>query len=139
MTKKSISHDLVVGIVIYAFLACAYVMTNSMLADTALFPRMIIALFAILNTVMVIQAFSGKHKNKFTMKETLMPLAYFAGIIAYAALFHVTNYFVATAVMLVAYLAVLKVRPWWKIGILTAGYLLFVYLLFVVWLKANIM
>ena len=32
----------------------------------------------------------------------------------------------------------LKVRPWWLILAIIAGYGLFIYLMFVVWLKVNI-
>ncbi|MDO4547647.1 MAG: tripartite tricarboxylate transporter TctB family protein [Clostridia bacterium] len=138
MAHKKLCHELVIGAVIYAFLIFAFVITNSMLPDSALFPRMIIALFALLNTIMVVQAFTGKYQNKFTMRETLMPLLYFAGIIAYVFLFKWLGYFPATAVMMVAYMFVLKVRPIWKIGVITCGYLVFIYLLFVVWLKTSI-
>lgn len=143
MTDKAVKPKnvqiLIVGTFIYAFLLAAYLMTNSMLPDTAVFPRMIITLFAILNTFMVAQALRGKgEKSRVTLQEIKMPLIYFLGIVLYAILFSVTNYFVATAVMLVAYMLILKVRPYWVIPVITIAYSIFVYLLFVVWLNTSI-
>lgn len=138
MVKKSFPHEAIVGVILYAFLGGAYWVTTGMLAASALFPQMILAALAILNTVMVISAFVKKHKNKFAAKDTLMPLLYFAGIVVYAFLFQWLGYFPATAVMLVVYMAVMKVRPWWKIAVITAGYMAFIYLLFVVWLQTNL-
>lgn len=129
---------LFVGIFIYAFLLAAFLMTNSMLPETSLFPRMIIALFTLLNTIMVFQSFQGAAGNRMTLKEIKIPLLYFLGIVLYAFLFHYTNYFIATAVMLIAYMLILKVRPYWIIAAVTAAFELFVYLLFAVWLKTSI-
>lgn len=129
---------LIVGIVLYAFILFCWMCTNSFIGDASMFPRMVLVLFAVLNTIMVIQSFQGKGKVSFSAKEAAMPLLYFAGIIAYAALFRLLGYFPATAIMLIAYMLILKVRPYWLIAALTAGYMGFVYLLFVVWLKTNI-
>ena len=129
---------LIVGIVLYAFILFCWMCTNSFIGDAALFPRMILALFAVLNTIMVIQAFQGKGKVAFSAKEAAMPLLYFAGIVVYALLFNLLDYFPATAIMLVGYMLILKVKPYWLIAALTGGYMVFVYVLFVVWLKTNI-
>ena len=40
--------------------------------------------------------------------------------------------------MLVGFMIALKVKPWWLILAITAGYALFIYLMFVVWLKVSI-
>lgn len=138
-TQARNNQIILVGVFIYAFLLAAYIMTNSMLPDTALFPRMIIALFAFLNTLMVIQAFRGKGGDAgITWQDIRMPLLYFVGIVLYALLFSLTNYFVATGIMLVVYMLILKVRPLWIIPVITLAFGGFVYLLFVVWLKTSI-
>ena len=98
---------LIIGVILYAFMVFCWMCTNSFVGDASLFPRMILVLFALLNTIMVIQSFQGKGKVSFTAKE-------------------------------VAYMLILKVKPYWLIAALTAGYLAFVYVLFVVWLKTNI-
>ncbi len=138
MTKKKSGHELIVGVILYAFILFCWMCTNTMIGDAKMFPRMILTLFAVLNTIMIVQAFMGKYKNKFTVKEAVMPLVYFAGIVVYALLFAFLGYFPATIIMLIAYMLILKVRPYWLIGALTAGYVAFVYVLFVVWLKTNI-
>ena len=129
---------LLVGTFLYALLLGAFSMTGSMLKASALFPRMIIAAFAFLNTLMMIQAFRGKDKSRVDPAEFKMPLAYFTGILAYVFLFGLTNYFTATAVMLVACMSVLRVRPIWLIPTVTLAYGGFVYMLFVVWLNTSI-
>ena len=71
-------------------------------------------------------------------KEIAVPLVAFAAIVVYAVLFDLFGYFPATAVMLVGFMIALKVKPWWLILAITAGYALFIYLMFVVWLKVSI-
>ena len=138
MQKKNMQ-SLIVGVVLYAFIVFCWMCTNSFIGDASLFPRMILILFAILNTIMVVQAFLGRGKEgKFYLKDALMPLAYFAGIVVYVLLFGWLGYFPATVIMLVALFLILKVRPYWLIAALTGGYCLFVYLLFVLWLKIHI-
>ena len=139
MQKKN-TQGLIVGAVLYAFIVFCWMCTNSFVGDAALFPRMILVLFAVLNTIMVIQAFlnKGKGESKFSFKEALMPLAYFAGIVVYIIVFSLIGYFPATVIMLIAFFLILKVRPYWLIAVLTGGYCLFVYLLFVLWLKTRI-
>lgn len=129
---------LIIGVILYAFIVFCWMCTNSFIGDASLFPRMILILFALLNTIMVIQSFLGKGAVSFSVKEAAMPLLYFAGIVVYVILFKLLGYFPATAIMLIAYMLILKVKPYWLIAALTAGYLGFVYLLFVVWLKTNI-
>ncbi len=138
MKKKNIQ-ELIVGVVLYAFILFCWMCTNKFIGDASLFPRMILVLFALLNTIMVIQAFLGKGaEGKFSPKDALMPLAYFAGIVVYVLLFAWVGYFPATVIMLVAFFLILKVKPYWLIPVLTGGYCLFVYLLFVLWLKTRI-
>ena len=138
MAKKALSHDLIVGVIFYAFIGFCYYITTTMLPDSAAFPQMTLALLAILNTAMVINSFVKKPANKFTAKDTAMPLLYFAGIIVYAIVFNFLGYFPATAIMLIAYMLILQVRPIWKIFAITAGYLVFIYVLFVLWLNTNL-
>ena len=72
-------------------------------------------------------------------KEISMPLLAFLAIVGYVVLFRLFGYFPATAVMLVGFMAVLKVRPWRLILAIMAGYSVFIYLMFVVWLKVSIL
>ena len=138
--QKANKQGLIIGAVLYAFIVFCWMCTNSFVGDAALFPRMILVLFAVLNTIMVIQAFinKGKSESKFHMKDAAMPLLYFAGVVVYIILFALIGYFPATVIMLIAFFLILKVRPYWLIAVLTGGYCLFVYLLFVLWLKTRI-
>ena len=139
MAKPKLNQTLIVGVFLYAFLLAAYLITNSLLKESAIYPWIIITLFTFLNTMMVIDSFRKKSKvSGITVKEIKMPLLYFAGIVLYALLFSWTNYFVATGIMLVAYMLILKVRPIWMIPIIVVGYGTFVYFLFAVWLRTSI-
>ena len=138
--QKANKQGLIIGVVLYAFIVFCWMCTNSFVGDAALFPRMILVLFVVLNTIMVIQAFvnKGKQEAKFHVKDAVMPLVYFAGVVVYVILFALIGYFPATVIMLIAFFLILKVRPYWLIAVLTGGYCLFVYLLFVLWLKTRI-
>lgn len=138
MADKKFTEELITGAVIYAFLAFVYWNTLSMVPASALFPRIVTVGIAILNTGMVFQSFRKHGKASLSLKELLMPAAYYLGIIVYAAAFALIGYFPATAVMLIAYMLVLKVRPIWLIAAITAGYLVFIYVLFVMWLNTNL-
>lgn len=137
-SKSKNFQTLLVSVFLYIFLLGAFVMTRSMLKTTALFPRMIIVIFALINTIMVIQSIQGEEKKYVNLKDCKMPLLYFTGIIVYIFLFRLSNYFVATTVMLIAHMLLLKVRPIWMIPIITVVYSGFVYVLFVFWLNTSI-
>ena len=140
MAQKRSAHELIVGAVIYAFLAAMYTFTAALPEEeSALFPYMILALFALLNTIMVIQAFTGRYSSGFAARDTVVPLLYFAGIMLYILLFSRVGYFPATAAMLAAVMLIFRVRPLWKIALIVAGYSAFVYVLFIVWLKTQIL
>ena len=54
MQKKN-TQSLIVGVVLYAFIVFCWMCTNSFIGDASLFPRMILVLFAVLNTIMVVR------------------------------------------------------------------------------------
>lgn len=137
-SKSQNIQTLLVGTFLYTFLLGAFLMTRSMLQASALFPRMIIVIFTLLNTIMVVQALRGRDKSCVNPAAFKIPLLYFAGILAYVFLFRLTNYFAATSVILIACMSILKVRPVWMIPVITLAYSGFVYVLFVVWLNTSI-
>ncbi len=67
-----------------------------------------------------------------------MPMIVFIGSIAYTALFVATDYFIATAIMIVVYMLIEKVKPKWLIIVITVLYLAFIYYLFVVQLSVRL-
>ena len=105
-----------------------------------MFPRMILVVFALLNTAMIFAAFKsgGVGAGGITLTELKMPLLYYAGIVLYIVLFRFFGYFPATVVMLTVFMAICKVRPWWKIALIVGGFTGIIYLLFVVWLQTRL-
>ena len=128
--------DLVVGIMVYALLLMFLIQSNSLPKDSAFFPRMVLSVFGLLNTVMITQAFvRKKNGNTVDIKSFGKPMLFFLGIVLYALLFRFIGYFPSTFILLFVAMFLLKVRPWWKILSISAGYLAFIYVLFVIWLK----
>jgi hypothetical protein len=66
------------------------------------------------------------------------PLLAFLGTAAYAALFALTNYFIATGIFVAAFMLIERVRPLWLIAVITVCYGAFIYWLFVVQLSVRL-
>lgn len=146
MSPKA-KQDIGISIVIYVIVGALLAMTGSMLSDSALFPRMILILMLFLNTLNVIMVIRKDRDLRakdivepimLPFQTAKMPLVVFAATVAYVVLFAVTNYFIATAIMLIAFMLVEKVKPKWMILAITAGYLFFIYYLFVVQLSVRL-
>ena len=146
MSPKA-KQDMIIAVVVYGIIGFLLAVTMSLSSDSALFPRMVLALMAIVNTVNVWQIISKDHKLRaegisepemLAFHDAKMPLVVFLGSIAYTALFVLTNYFVATAVMIIVYMLIEKVKPKWMILVITALYLAFIYYLFVVQLSVRL-
>ena len=130
----------VVLLIIYGFL---FAQTMGMPSTPALFPRVCLILLTVLTVIMLyldVRKYAKDHdaESGVHWKEIAVPLVAFAATVVYAVLFDLFGYFPATAVMLVGFMIALKVKPWWLILAITAGYALFIYLMFVVWLKVSI-
>ncbi|WMJ83724.1 tripartite tricarboxylate transporter TctB family protein [Oscillospiraceae bacterium LTW-04] len=138
MSSKT-KQDLICGSVIYAVLLGAFYMSTKMLPETALFPKLIISTFAILNTIMIIQAFKASGDSSLNLSIMKMPILYFISIAIYVVLFSIVGYFPSTIIMLVSTMYFMKVRPYWIIAAVTAGYMAFVYVLFIMWLKVSLL
>ena len=126
---------------VFAFL---YAQTIGMPSSPALFPRMCLILLTFLTILMLYFDLKkyGKDPNAdggVHFKDIVRPLLTFAAIVIYALLFDLFGYFPATILLLVGLMFVLKVKPWWLILAITAGYCVFIYLMFVVWLKVSIL
>ena len=139
MSAKA-KQDLIVSLVIYIGAGILLAMTGSMLPDTALFPRMLLILMLFLNTLNVVmlvrkdRELKGKDVSEpsmLTFETAKMPLVVFLATVVYVVVFAFTNYFIATSIMLVAFMLVEKVRPVWKVVLIDVVYLVFIYVLFV--------
>lgn len=63
----------------------------------------------------------------------------FLGVVLYCVLFSFTNYFIATAILILVFMLIEKVKPLWLILTIDAVYLVFIYVLFVVVLKVPLL
>ena len=72
-----------------------------------------------------------------TFETAKMPLVVFLATVVYVVVFAFTNYFIATSIMLVAFMLVEKVKVKW-VALVTVVYLAFIYYLFVVQLSVRL-
>lgn len=132
VTKSSrVCHHFGGAVDYYGFL---FAQTMGMPSTPALFPRMSLILLTVLTVIMLyldVRKYAKDHdaESGVHWKEIAVPLVAFAAIVVYAVLFDLFGYFPATAVMLVGFMIALKVKPWWLILAITAGYALFIYLM----------
>jgi len=143
MSKKA-RESLITSAVLLAVFGFLYAQTLRMPDTPALFPRMCLVLLTALTLIMLFTdmrkyAKDASAEGNIYWKDIAVPLLIFLAIVAYAVLFDLAGYFPATVAMLVAFMIALKVRPWWLIPVITAGYSVFIYLMFVVWLKVSIL
>lgn len=139
--------DILVATVIYAVVGFLFAVTTSLSSDSALLPRMVLALTAIVNTVDVWYILAKDKQlrtegivepSRLPFSDAKIPIVVFLGSIAYTVLFVMTNYFIATAIMIVVYMLIEKVKPKWLIIVITIVYLAFIYYLFVVQLSVRL-
>lgn len=136
MMNKKAKQDILVCLVIYAFMLFCFVQTFSMKSGSAIMPRIILSLALICNTALLIRTFRQLKKDPSdegytSIAEIKVPILMFLGVVLYCLLFNFTNYFIATAIMLFAFMMIEKVRPIWKILVIDLVYLVFIYVLFI--------
>jgi len=150
MNKVKAKQDLGLSVFIYALFGFFFYQTANLKAeDSKTFPFIILMLLLILNTLLFVKAVLELVRTKepqrekgaavLTRKDLLAPFLAFLGIVVYVVVYQHTNYFIATAIMMLSFLFILKVRPWWKVLVITLGYLLFIYILFVIWLHVRLL
>ncbi len=145
MANKKRKESLIVAGVLYAFTGFFLYKAYKLPDQAAFFPKMILFLLLLLTTLMLIKdlkdagSADSKEEAKLDGKQMVAPLLMFLGITAFCLIFRFAGYFPATIVLFVALMLIFKVRPWWKILVITAGYLVFIYLMFVMWLQVQLL
>ena len=143
MSSKA-KQELLIAVVIYAVVGFFFAAGLKLLPDSRKFPNIILFLMALANTINVFtilgkdRAAGVSEAKTMTFADIKFPLLAFLGTVVYAALFVLTNYFIATAVFIVAFMLIEKVRPIWLIAAITVGYSAFIYWLFVVQLSVRL-
>ena len=133
--------DILVAVVIYAVVGFLFAVTTSLSSDSALLPRMVLTLtdvWYIIAKDKQLRAAGVVESSRLPFGDAKMPMIVFIGSIAYTALFVATDYFIATAIMIVVYMLIEKVKPKWLIIVITVLYLAFIYYLFVVQLSVRL-
>ncbi|HWP51197.1 MAG TPA: tripartite tricarboxylate transporter TctB family protein [Clostridia bacterium] len=139
MCKKA-KQDILVCALIYLFIMFCFWQTLTMKSGSAVMPHMVLAVATACNTALLVRSVSQLHKNSFSegytsVDEIKVPVLMFLGVVLYCLLFNFLNYFIATAIMLLVFMLVEKVKPLWLVLTIDVVYLAFIYLLFIVVLK----
>ncbi len=143
MCKKA-KQDILVCALIYLFILFCYWQTLTMKSGSEVMPHMILTVAIVCNTALLVRSVSQLRKNSpdagyTSIDEIKMPILMFLGVVLYCLLFNFFNYFVATAIMLLVFMLVEKVKPLWLIITIDVIYLAFIYALFVMVLKVPLM
>lgn len=108
-------------------------------AVPARYPRVILIVLLALSAALTIQSIwfsirpekaAGKTSAPVPLSETTFPLAVFGLLVVYLALFHFTNFFIATAIFVPVMMLLYGQRKVLPILLVTVGLELFVYLVF---------
>jgi len=149
MTREKSKQDIVISIFLYALSAYVFSLTGNLGAmESKRFPYVILSLIVLLTTILFTRALKVFLAASEERREQKSPSGFdkvrwfpyfaFIGIVLYAVLFDFTNYFFASAALIMVFLLINKIRPIWLIGTVTGGYLFFAYILFVQLLKVKL-
>lgn len=134
------SQDVYISLVIFAFLAFIYSQTIHLPKNSALFPKMLLGAFLILNIFLLIKGIKSTIISSKTGQSIIYSLSFsglkkpifvFLIIIGYILIFKSLGYFVATTIMLPTMMVYFKIHSWKKIVSIVFIYNLFIYILFV--------
>ena len=142
MNKKA-KQDILVCILIYAFMLFCFWQTFTMKSVSDIMPRLILALAMICNTALLIRCLNQlkqvSAEGYTSISEIKIPILMFFGVVLYALAISFTNYFIATAAMILIFMLIERVKPVWLILAIDGVYLVFIYVLFVMVLKVPLL
>lgn len=148
--KRSIKihQDVPISILLLALGGYLFFLTTKMLPGAALFPQISLIVFMVLMFLVLIGGVrksaaaskSGEEMDIRLLKweQNKMPYALFGITVVYVIMMDKMGFFPATTVFIPLTMLFFRNRNWKLYGAMTAGTLLFVYLLFVLFLKATL-
>ena len=144
MKKKfSIVREVWLGLFLVAFSGFFLKQCDNLNQKAAQYPRIILTILLIFSAALLVQGIwysfrpeayqekYGKSKQDVNWNVISNPLIVFAATAVYLALFHFTNFFIATAVFVPLIMLIFRERRVLPILLTTVGLELFVYLMFV--------
>lgn len=131
------------GLILVLFSAFFLEQCNELNQKAAQYPRIMLTVLLVLSAALLIQGLYygfnpekyeksyGESNKEISWKVVNHPLIVFGATIVYLALFHYTNFFIATAVFVPLLMIIFGERKVLPILLTTVGLELFVYLVFV--------
>lgn len=140
---KKLHPDVPLGLGLLILMGAAYHISNTFVyaESTAIFPKITIAVIAILSVLILVQgitktkeqcnADSPEKRGPSFLQRYGKPLLIYGSFVFYLMIFYVINFFVATAIMLVGLMLYFGVRSWKVLVFVPVGFLAVSYLVFV--------
>lgn len=148
MRSKSIHQDVYISVFIYAVLIFLFTASVKLPDDSASFPIILIVALALLNTSVFVKGLKKSKfmtvegstiKNSITWEVIKLPLITFLLVVGYVAIFTLTNYYIATAVFLIAMFLFYKIKSWKVILLVTLLFNILIYLGFGMFLNVPLL
>lgn len=145
--KKILHRDEYIGIALFLFCAVAFNLSQSVRPGARTLPLALSVFMAAMSVLIILggtkQRLAAQKKGEeivydTTLKECVRPLIVYGMVIIYGFLFQLIGYFAVTPFFLIALQRYLSAGSWKRILAVTAGYMVFTYILFVVVLSLPI-
>lgn len=138
MKKKYVHQDVYIGAVCLVVCFLFYALNLPLPADAALMPKLLCVMLMALSVCII---GSGLKKSKapegereapgLTWDAVKVPMIAWGIVLAYALLFYLAGYYIATGIMIVVFMRFMKQTSWKRILLINAGYLIVIYFGFV--------
>ena len=138
MKKKYVHQDVYIGAVCLVVCFLFYSLNMSLPSDAALMPKLLCVMLIALSVCIIA---SGLKKSKapegereapgLTWDAIKVPLMAWGIVLAYALLFYLVGYYIATGIMIAVFMRFMKQPSWKRILLIDAGYLVVIYFGFV--------
>lgn len=144
MKSKSLHQDVYISIALYVAFLFFLSISLKLPGESRIFPSIILVALLILNTFVLIKGIKQTMemrsdysvvKNSISWEVIKVPLLIFLMVVAYGALFRLTNYFISTSIFMIGLLKFYKVKSWKAIILITIGFNVVVYFGFSQFLK----
>ena len=132
--------DAVIGSVLLVGSLLLMNMTFAFPKSSAAFPQMLLAVIILMSVVMVVQSYL-KEKNAVRADAqpfNATPYVVYAFILGFVVLFRAAGYFVAAPALLIGMMLYFKMRSWKTMLVVTGVYCAFIYVLFVMQFKLDL-
>ena len=137
--KIKANRDIYIGIGFLLFCAFFFILSMDLPPGAATFPILLLAILSLLACLIFWDGYKktrsvsedNNEEKAFCFSDLKMPFVTFIIISGYFALFALTGYFIATIIFMIVLMRYFKEKSWRKILMISAGFILIIYAMFV--------